>query len=205
MEVKTIDLSNPDQKLLNDIFTFCKECELDVAKHASQNMAFTNWENKPNTLLYILLKTNRFKNGNGIFSFIYDNNKIIASSGAYKAEFDSNVIIGAVRAWKMPNYRGSIVVAEHIMPIHLKWAVDNHGKVFALTFNEYNKNVMMSMNRQGKYAKAKNKYFLFGSKSSNFYREFLPLPFKVMIQNTEQYVIYRNLVDGYEPLWPKIE
>jgi hypothetical protein len=204
MQVKTVDPENIDDQTLNNIFSFCKKCELDSKRPASANMAYTDWENKNNTLLYLLLKTDRFKSANGIFSFLYDeNNEIVASSGSYKADFDPNVVIGAVRAWKMPKYRGSIVVAEHIMPIHIDWAKKEGAKVFALTFNEYNKRVMMSMNRQGKYEKIKDKYFLFGSLSSTFYREFIPLPYKALIQNTEQYVIYRNLVDGYNPNWPQ--
>ena len=205
MHVKTIDPDNIDDQTLNDIFSFCKKCELDTKRPASENMAYTDWENKNHTLLYLLFKTDRFKTGKGIFSFLYDDdNEIVASSGSYKAEFDHNVVIGAVRAWKMPKYRGSIVVAEHIMPIHISWAIGEGAKVFALTFNEYNKGVMMSMNRQGKYAKIKDKYFMFGSLSNTFYREFTPLPYKVIIQNTEQYVIYRDLVPGYTPLWPKL-
>ena len=204
MQVKTIDPHNIDNQTLEDIFTFCKKCELDTKKPASQNMAFSNWENTNHTLLYLLFKTDRFSNGNGTFSFIYDNNEIVASSGAYRSEFDPTVVIGGVRVWKMANHRGSMVVAEHIMPLHIQWARDNNAKIFALTFNEYNKRVMQSMNRQGKYEKIKHKYFLFGSLASTFYREFIPLDYPVLIQNTKQYVIYKNLEDGYEPLWPKI-
>ena len=192
------------ENILHDIEYFCKECELELDKPAKENMEFTDWENKPNTLLYLLLKTNQFSKNNGIFSFLYDNDRIVASSGAYKSEFDENVVIGAVRAWKSSKFRGGYFIANNIMPYHLNWAKENNSKIFALTFNEYNYKLMRIMNRSEKYEKSRNSHFLFGSKRPTFYQDMDVLPFTVLIKNTKQYVLYTKLDIDYEPKWPRI-
>jgi len=168
-------------------------------------MEYTDWENKPHTLLYLLLKTDQFHTGNGIFSFIYNKDEIVASSGAYKSEFDSNVVIGAVRAWKNPKYRGGYFIAENIMPHHINWAKENNSKIFALTFNEYNYKLMRIMNRSEKYEKTRNSKFLFGSKRPTFYQDMEILPYTVTIKGTKQHVMYISFDSSYDPLWPRFE
>ena len=189
--------------IINDITSFCKKCELEITQPAYDNMAYINWYNKPNTLMYMITNTEQFSDSNGIFSFIYDDNdEIIASCGAYRSEFDTNIVIGGVRSWKLPNFRGLPDIANKIMPYHLEWATTNGAKVFALTFNEYNEKMMRVLHRSGKY---NGKQFLkFGQPPSDFYPNLEILPFKVLVKNTPQYILYKHIDTSYEPNWPRI-
>lgn len=205
MQVVTVTRESVDNKTLRDIEIFCETVEQEKSKPAWENMAFTDWQNKPQTLLYVLLKTNRFTENKGVFSFLYDNNIIVASSGAYISDFDPQVVIGGVRAWKLNTLRGGYYISKNIMPIHEDWAVKNNAKVFALTFNEYNFELMQKMNRSGQWERARKSRFLFGSLRDTYYQDMNVLPYKVLIQQTVQHVLYKNLIDGYSPSWPKID
>lgn len=204
MEVITITKETVNDKIFNDIKTFCLTVEKEKSKPAWENMSFTDWENKPQTLLYVLLKTNRFNSGSGVFSFLYKDNIIVASSGAYISDFDSHVIIGGVRAWKLSSLRGGYFISKNIMPIHEQWAKTHNGKIFALTFNEYNFELMQKMNRSGQWERARKSKFLFGSLRDTYYQDMNVLPYTVNIQNTTQHVLYKRFDESYEPAWPRI-
>lgn len=201
MHILHVTSDKLDQQTIADIEIFCQKCELETSQPAYDNMSFTNWENKTNTLLYLLLKTTQFSKENGIFSFIYnDNNEIIASCGAYKSEFDSNVVIGGVRSWKLPKFRGLPDIATKIMPYHYDWAIQNNAKIFILTFNEYNKKMMRVLHRSGEF---QGKQFLkFGEKPSDFYPSMDVLPFMIRVKNVMQHVLYKKIDPNYQPKWP---
>lgn len=91
------------------------------------------------------------------------------------------------------------------MPIHEQWAKDYHAKIFALTFNDYNFELMQKMNRSGPWEKARKSRFLFGSVRDTYYQDLLTLPYKVIIQETVQHVLYKNLDGDYNANWPRID
>lgn len=204
MKIVDITFNSLNDQILKDIIKFCQKCELETDQPAYDNMSYTNWESKQNTLLYLLMKTKQFHEGNGILSFIYDDNdEIIASCGAYRAKFDSNVIIGGVRTWKLPKFRGLPDIATTIMPAHFEWAKSNGGKIFILTFNEYNEKIMRVLHRSGEYT---GKQFLkFGKKSCDFYPSMEVLPFKILIKGIPQFVLYKKIDPDYVTNWPAIK
>ena len=177
----------------NDLEDFCRFAEKEIDKPAHVNMSYTDWENKPNSLLYLLHKTNRFSENNGIFICLYDDENMVAVSGCYKAEFD-DVVIGGVRAWVLPKYRAKYLQANYLLKYQREWCIRQNCKAFILTFNDYNKKLMDILIRDGKYKEKATKGV--GFSRPNFYNNFQKLERKVIIQHTEQWVLYEKFKEG---------
>ena len=152
----------------------------------------------------MLLKTNQFSNNNGLLSFIYnDKNDIVASCGVYKASFDPNVVIGGQRTYKLAQYRVLSNIGNYIMLEHFEWAKNVNGKVFILTFNEYNEKLMHYLHKSGKFASAA----CIGETINprDFYTTMEILPFKILLRGKAQFVLYKHIDKDYQVKWPKIE
>jgi hypothetical protein len=192
-ELINISTDQCNKNMLGDIFNFCSAAEKETDKLAYVNMTTQNWDEKPNTLLYLLEKTDRFHKHNGLFSFLYDKDKIIACSGVYKSSFDPYVAIGGVRSWVLSGYRSKYLISKKIIPHQISWCNSLNLKVFALTFNEYNNKFMMILNRSGKYS----------SRSSKLnYPNMEILNRLSHIQGVNQYVMYQKLDSEYKVNFP---
>ena len=66
--------------------------------------------------------SNRFREGNGIFSILYDDDKTIGYTGAYKHENDSNILICLVRAFILKQYRAKNILGNFVLPYQIKYA-----------------------------------------------------------------------------------
>lgn len=188
------ELNDIDKKLF---FNFLNNAANEIKQPAHENMQTNNWANKTNTLLYILEKTDRFKNG--LFSVLFDDNKVAACSGSYISDFSKEVAILGVRTWIASGYRNKLVSRDYILPYQRQWAVNNNCKIVALTFNEYNKNLIKLWNRirLGESRPAR-KLHHFG------YKNLSTLDFPVTIQYTKQYVLYEKINDNFEFDWSNI-
>lgn len=84
------------------VFNFCKN---NFNNNISmQNYDFVDWENKPNTLLYLLYIEKRFDEcGYGVY---IEDNKILAGTGMYRSEINPLLFIFACRALKDVSCRG---------------------------------------------------------------------------------------------------
>ena len=204
MNIINISSNEISNDIWLDLELFCQKAQIDTNKQAAINMAYDNWENKPNTLLYLLKFDERFKKNNGFLSLLYDNNQIIACSGISLANFDRNIAIGGMRTWIHKEYRAQNLIVKHIRPIHLAWCVARLLKVYALTFNEYNLNLMQILNRAGKYSKYKNRQ-IFGSHNDEFYQNMTILDNTINLNNTKQYVMYHKFDKDYQIIWPLYE
>jgi len=197
--MKTIHMNSDSLTFeqIQDIRKFCQKCELDRKHPAVENMEESDWINKPHTLMYILMLTDRFRIGNGLMSFLYNSDdEIIASSGCYKSDFDSNVVIGGCRTYKFQTSGIWFQLANNLMLDHFNWAKEIGAKIFALTFNDYNHKLMSILARADKFNP--------GGNNSDFYTKMTILPYKALIKNTPQYVLYYKLDQTYEPIWPKV-
>jgi hypothetical protein len=186
-------------KILDDIVLLCQQAEQEQTKPAYENMKVKDWETNTNSLLYILQKTSRFSKNQGMFSCLYDQEKLIAISGCYTCDWDTNVVIGGVRAWVVPEYRARYLQSLYLLPAQKRWALENKCAVFALTFNDYNKKLMNIITRSGKYQNKAKKGV--GHTRPEFYDNFVLLPKKVIIQYTPQWVIFEKLRE-YSVNWP---
>ena len=94
-------LKDYSKELFDDVTYICSLAEKNKKEPARDNYTVTNWQEKNNTLLYVLCNTNRFKEDNGLFSVIYNDNEPIGFAGAYKHDNNSNVLICYVRTYML--------------------------------------------------------------------------------------------------------
>lgn len=156
---------------------------------AGINMFSDNWETDTHTLPYKLYVEKMYDNG--MFNVALHDGKIIACSGCYPSKFDSSVLIIGSRTWVNKDYRTKRISTEYLLPEEKKWAIDNNFKIIALSFNEYNKNIIQAFSRNGLGYKVTNK----NQSERLFHSNMNIVPFPVTIQYTTQYVIYEKLTD----------
>lgn len=182
---------------INEFIDFLKS-ELNSADPASMNMYDINWETKSHTLLYKLFIEKIYDTG--IFHVVFDNNTIIGCSGAYISTFNSELGLLGSRTWINKEYRNLQIPRELLLPAQKQWAIDNKLKAIALTFNEYNKNLINTFNRIriGEHRSPRDIHHI-------FYNGMQEVPFPVNIQYTKQYVIYELLDNSWDFDWESIK
>jgi hypothetical protein len=185
-----------------EFFNFLK-IEVTRSKDpAACNMWSDNWIFENNTLPYILERSARFKEPNGQFFILTHNEKIIGCSGVYESQFNPNIAIAGVRTWIDQDYRNNSINREYLLPAQKKWAEDKGYKIIALTFNDYNKNIIQIFKRN-RLGEKNNRL---GSREPYhlFYNGLNEVDFPVVIQHTPQWVIYEKLDPSWEYDWGNI-
>lgn len=201
-KITIIEYQDLDEKMKKNFFLFCEDASLEPYMPAATNMYDADWENQPHTLPYILEKTDRFKAPNGVFHILTVDNKFVACAGAYISEFDDKVALLGVRTWVHEFYRHRLVVREHVLPLQKKWAIDKGCEVVALTFNDYNKNIIKAFQRirLGEHTgRLDNR-----TTEHVFFNDMNVLDYPVTIKNTAQWVAYEKLTD-YDFDWESIK
>ena len=186
-----------------NFFVFLEKIKQQSLLPASVNMWDDDWENKTNSLPFILEKTDRFKYPYGEFHILYDNNNIIACGGVYKSDFNDNIVFAGTRTWIDSNYRNQSLIREYILPIHKAWGIKNNCKIVALCFNEYNKN-LISVFKRIRLGEKSNRI---KNRSSNhlFHSGLYEVGFPVTIQFTKQWVIYEKIDKEWDFDWDQIK
>ena len=163
------------------------------------NMWDDDWENKNNTLPYLLEKTDRFSKL-GQYNVLFDNDNVIACSGVYTSAFCSELVIAGTRTWINKNYRNLSVAREILLPAEKNWAIGNKFKAIAICFNDYNKNMsnIWKRIRFGEKRTPRQSHHL-------FYNGVNELEFPVTIQYTKQWIMYEKLDPLFEFDWNLIK
>ena len=181
-------------------YKFLKEASKETTQPAHINMWHKNWTTQPHTLPYILLNEDRFNMPSGQFFLLKKDNAIIGCSGVYISEFSSNVCIGGCRTWIAKEYRNNSLVRDYFLPVQKEWAIQNNIKSIALSFNQYNKNIINIWKR-----------FRFGESRTPresrhiFFNDFNEVPFLVTVQYTPQWIIYEKLDPTFHFDWQNIK
>lgn len=188
-----------DNNIKDQCFEFCKEASLQN-ETAAVNMWAEDWAVKSHTLPYILTNSNRYSGNNGEFFLIIYQSDIVGCGGVYFSEFDSRIALAGCRTWIQPTHRNKSLSRELLLPAQKKWAHDRNASVVGLTFNEYNKNLISTWKRTrlGENRMPRQPYHL-------FYNNFNEVEFPVMIQYTEQWVIYEKLDPTFNFDWSTIQ
>lgn len=194
MKIKSFYSLNFEEK--NEVFSFCKS-QYNLSDPASINLWHDNWEDKSNTLPYILNFTSRFKDF-GNFYIVYDDNIIAAIGGVYRSSFSDHICLAGVRAWTNVNYRNKSILKDTVLLESKKWAIQNDMKIIALSFNEYNKGIV-NIFKRSRFGETKDR--LLRTKEHLFYNGIIEVSFPVKIQNVYQYVIYEQLDSTFEFDW----
>jgi len=164
------------------------------------NMWDDNWQYKSNTLPYILTKTNKYKNSEGAFYLVYDDKKIVACGGVSKLATNAFIALAGTRTWIANEYRNQSIARNYLLPEHKAWAIKNNCKQVALTFNDYNKNIIAIWKRTRLGEKRTPR-----EPRHMFYSNFNEIEFPVTIQYTSQLVIYEKLDPEWKFNWQMIK
>jgi len=189
--MKVIDFYKLSDKKITEFFKFL-QAQQTTEDPAWTNMWDDNWDTKPNTLPYILIKTNKYQGHEGAFYIVYDGKKVIACGGVSKLATNAFIAIAGTRTWIAEEYRNQNIARNYLLPEHKQWAIKNNCKQVALTFNDYNKNIIAiwKRTRLGESRTPREpRHFC--------YNNFNEVTFPVTIQYTSQWVIYEKLA----PLW----
>lgn len=181
---------------------FCRLASLDTKQPAAENMWSDDWKNQSHTLMHALLVQQRFSPENGAFFVLYDNDEIVACSGIYKSDFCESLALAGCRTWINKEFRNKSIPRDIFLPAQKQWAIDNHYKAIALTFNDYNKNIIATFKRI-RIGEAANRMHT-RQPHHLFYSNFNEVNFLVTIKHTPQWVIYEQLDPNFMFNWESI-
>lgn len=186
---------------LDSFFNFCKESSLERLP-AAQNMWNDDWQNRPETLPYILNQTDRFKR-KGQFHILFNNAEVVLCGGIYISDFSKNVAIAGTRTWVSKHYRHRSLVRDYLLPRHKAWAIEQGCKQVVICFNEYNKALkkIFFRNRLGET----NDRLHFRTDEHLFGSNINEPPFPVNIQDTAQWILYEKLDPNWDFDWKSIK
>ena len=189
-----------NKDISDEFFKFCYNASLEKTQPASVNMWCPEGEDSTHTLPYILTHTNRFTGLNGKFFVLYDKKNIIGCSGVYLSNFSNNVALAGNRTWIDPRYRNLMLPREYLLPIQKEWSIKNKATTIALTFNEYNKNIITLWKRMrlGENRSIREPKHI-------FYNGMIEVDFPVNIQYTKQWVVYEQLDPTFVFDWTTIK
>jgi len=201
MIIKNYNYIDQDEK--DDFFNFLKSESFEMNQPASINLWADDWESNVHTLPYILTKTKRFDGINGDFFILYDDDKIVACGGVYVSDFSKDIAIAGVRTWVKKDYRHLALNKDYLLVEHKKWAIDKNMKMIALSFNDYNKNIIQIFKR-GRLGEKPGRINSREQKNM-FYNGLQEVKFPVNIQYTSQWLIYERLDNSFEFDWDIIK
>ncbi len=185
-----------DTKFLNWLEQEYQQSD-DVSR---SNIWSNNWRDDPSTLPYLLEFTDRFEGDRGLFSILEYNGTIIGCAGIYISEFSQDIAIAGCRAWITESFRNKTLVRDYILPYQKAWSISKGCKQIALTFNEYNKNLIQTFkrNRLGLEKLSER------TPEHLFYNGIEEVLFPVIIQHSIQWVIYEQLDPNWSFDWQQI-
>ena len=198
--LKEYRLLTPKEK--ENFFNFCRESSKEFGQPAAKNMWARNTFVKPWTLGYRLEQSEDFIHPHGNFYVLFEDQNVVACSGVYKSDFDDGIYIASVRSWIHPEYRNKLINKRFFLPEEKRWAVSMGAKIIALSFNDYNKNIIeiFRRNRLGETNSRIGKRL----PQDLFYNNFNVLEFPVIIRGTKQWVCYETIDVDYEFDWQSI-
>jgi hypothetical protein len=135
-EVIRIDSSYNDED--GYLQYFC-ESSVNDKDPTAVNMAYHDWENKPETLMHQIYKQKVYDEG-GYFCWLKDD-KIIGGMGCYPFELDKNVLVFPTRLYMLHN--APLVrkarIMQKLVPVGSNLARDNYRAIvwFVNAYNEW--------------------------------------------------------------------
>lgn len=192
--MKTVSYYSLSKKRQQNFFKYLSE--IKDSSPAFENMWNEDWVTKPNTLPYILEHTEKFREPHGDYFIVYDRSTIVGMGGVCHSSFNNKIAIAGVRTWINPQYRNKSIARNYLLPEHKAWAINQVCKQVALTFNDYNKNIIAiwKRTRLGEKRTVRESRHM-------FYNNFNELEFPVIIQKTPQWVIYEKLDPDWQFNW----
>lgn len=199
MRVSTYNNLSTIEKI--KFYDFLRSTQLE-SKPASSNMWHNNWINEKHTLPFILNNTERFNDNNGEYHILFDGETIVACGGVYISNFSKDIAFIGVRTWVNKTYRNQSILREHLLPMQKSWCQEKQIKIIALTFNDYNKNLIQVFQKR-RLGETTDRITTRQSHHL-FYGNLIKVDFPVVIQHTKQWVIYEKLDTTFNFNWQNI-
>ena len=199
MRVSTYNNLSTIEKI--NFYSFLKSTQLE-SKSAKVNMWHDNWADKTHTLPFILNSTDRFNDSSGTYHIVFDSETVVACGGVYISNFSQDIAFAGVRTWVNKSYRHRSILREYLLPIQKAWCQEKNIKIVALTFNDYNKNLIQVFQKR-RLGETKERittrqpYHL-------FYNNLTEVKFPVVIHFTKQCVIYELFDSTFTFDWTSI-
>lgn len=196
-----VEFGNLSEKQVRDFFDFCKAASMENLP-AAENMWKDGWADQPETLPFILTKTDRFTK-KGAFHILMLGDEIVLCGGVYLSDFSKKIALAGTRTWVNKKFRNLSLVRDYLLPVHKKWAIKNGCAQIVICFNDYNKSLrrIFFRNRLGET----NNRIHFRNEEHLFYSNINEVPFAVNIQNTAQWILYEKLDPNWEFDWYSIK
>ena len=184
-----------------NFYSFLESTQLE-SKSASSNMWHDNWINEKHTLPFILNNTERFNDNNGEYHILFDGETIVACGGVYISNFSKHIAFIGVRTWVNKTYRNQSILREYLLPVQKAWCQEKQIKIIALTFNDYNKNLIQVFQKR-RLGETTDRITTRQSHHL-FYSNLTKVEFPVIVQHTKQWVIYEILDSTFNFDWESI-
>jgi hypothetical protein len=193
MKIKIIHSDHYNDSDIQDLI------EIQKNNQEHENYISLDWENKPNTLLHVFIKQQRFaKNHGGLILLYNHDDRLITVSGYNRSSFDKDVFIGGVRTLVDRDYRHQLLLSKHIIAVQLESIKKMLGKIVAFTFDVNNISSLYHI-----YRKNKIRVVLQNNKF-NYYDNLQILEYPVQINNCLQNVLYIKLDENYDYDWSRL-
>lgn len=179
---------------LQKITSFCEKAGSENKHDAAINMQVHEWQNQPQSLLYLLCIEKRFHSTRGGLFLLISDNEIIALSGYYKADFNDQIYIMGVRSWVLKPYRLNLLIADYLLTSQFEKIKTFKAKMAIITFNESTKAFADLIQRTNKNLHIENKFF-FGKNYPKIYEDMVLVDFPVNIKKTKQWILIKKLSD----------
>jgi len=165
------------------------------------NYDVNDWENKPHTLLYVFLKTERFNKDQGGLVLLYDNNTLLGVSGYNVSHFNSEVYILGARTLIDKNHRHKLLMSNYFIPIQID-LVKDQAKMVVFLFDQHNKFNLYDIFVSGKLNLfLKNKFDEFAHIWHNL--KHVEFPIRIF-PNTLHNVLYIKIDENFMFDWEKL-
>ena len=199
MIVKFDSQSDPD--LLAE---FCRSSESDH-RPASINMHFADWQNQPNSLMYVLYKEKRFDGVHSGYVAWVEDHKIQCAMGYNQCDIDPGMILSCVRAYTRPGVQrarqygliqNTITDTQRALGMSGEYIIFNH-------YNLKLRDTLWEVNRP------ENHRLYHCDDQGRHWRnsEYRITPFEkagpYVIRNTQQWIVYHMYDPEYESIFLK--
>ena len=165
------------------------------------NYSVDDWQNKPYTLLYVFLKTDRFHKRNGGLVLVYHQDELCAISGYNVSNFDQNVYILGARTFIKKDYQHQLIMSSYMIPVQIE-QVRDRAKMVIFLFDVENKFNLYTIYTSGKLNQfLKNKLGHF----NDLWQDLQACEFPISIfKNTIQNCLYIKLTKDFVFDWDSI-
>ncbi len=197
-----IDSDNISDEILQQLKNLCTEAVSEDKHEASANMQIENWQETPNSLLYILLIEKRFTKNHGGLLLLFKDSRVIAVSGYYRSDFDPGIFLMGVRSWVLKKDRFNLLIAKYLLPYQFEKIKALNAHTVAITFNDSTKSFAQLIERSNKNLTIKNKFF-FGTDYPDFYKDMVFLKEPLKIKNVRQWVLIKK-IHAYDFDWSSL-